>query len=460
MAVTQYIGARYVPLFADPLQWDNARTYEPLTIVQHQGNSYTSRQSVPIGIDITNESYWSQTGNYNAQIEQYRQEVQSFDARITKNASDITTANDSIAAETTRATAKETELQEGISDVRSTATTNKSDIASLETTVDKLSLTDINSNGEAVFIGDSMSKGTGVSNQTRRITSTICSMLNLVEHNYAVGNSGFVDMGDGGTNNFTNQVNTAANDLGDKCDDIKYVFIIGGYNDTNEPTATWTTENTNAANCLKLAAEKFPNAQLVVVPMLYRCYNFTDNALSLYDAIYRACVNNKLRLTFIPVAWSWTLGNPSFYASDNIHPSDYGSEMIASCIVTHLQGGSATFGRAQQSVFEYSPVSISDDDPMKITFQILGPYVTMKVNEFTVTQDISFPNNLKITDLPQAYCPDETIFVQCVDGNGNPAFSVSANRTGTLYFHVNEKTHGAGRYQGGTVTYLLAGHNE
>lgn len=76
--VRQYIGARYVPLFADPAEWDDKRTYEPLTIVIHQGNSYTSRQYVPAGIDITNNEYWALTGNYNAQIEQYHQEVQNL----------------------------------------------------------------------------------------------------------------------------------------------------------------------------------------------------------------------------------------------------------------------------------------------------------------------------------------------------------------------------------------------
>lgn len=42
-----------MPLFADPIDWDKTKTYEPLTIVYHQGNSYTSRQSVPAGVDIT-----------------------------------------------------------------------------------------------------------------------------------------------------------------------------------------------------------------------------------------------------------------------------------------------------------------------------------------------------------------------------------------------------------------------
>lgn len=75
--VRQYIGARYVPTFASPTEWDNARTYEPLTIVLHAGNSYTSRQYVPTGIDILNNDYWANTGNYNAQIEQYRKDSQN-----------------------------------------------------------------------------------------------------------------------------------------------------------------------------------------------------------------------------------------------------------------------------------------------------------------------------------------------------------------------------------------------
>lgn len=75
MSVTQYIGARYVPMFAEPIDWDIKKPYSPLTIVYHQGNSYTSKQSVPANTDINNSTYWALTGNYNAQIDQYRAEV-------------------------------------------------------------------------------------------------------------------------------------------------------------------------------------------------------------------------------------------------------------------------------------------------------------------------------------------------------------------------------------------------
>lgn len=82
MAVTQYIGSRYVPLFADPAEWSSTKEYEPLTIVLHEGSSYTSKQFVPVGIDITNTDFWARTGDYNAQVELYRRETQQAVAQI------------------------------------------------------------------------------------------------------------------------------------------------------------------------------------------------------------------------------------------------------------------------------------------------------------------------------------------------------------------------------------------
>ena len=76
MAVREYIGARYVPVFADPVTWNQTSAYEALTMVTWEGATYTSRQPVPAGVDINNTNYWIVTGNYNAQVENYRQEVQ------------------------------------------------------------------------------------------------------------------------------------------------------------------------------------------------------------------------------------------------------------------------------------------------------------------------------------------------------------------------------------------------
>ena len=113
---TQYIGSRYVPLFAEPAEWNSARTYEPLTIVMHDGNSYTSRQYVPVGVEISNESFWAETGNYNAQVEQYRQDVVRY-------ATQLNTVSAALNAEITRATTAENKLTEDLSTEITRATT-------------------------------------------------------------------------------------------------------------------------------------------------------------------------------------------------------------------------------------------------------------------------------------------------------------------------------------------------
>lgn len=82
----QYVGARYVPIFgragSDTVEWDDGAPYEPLTVVMHQGVSYVSRRYVPAGIQVTDTAYWVETYRFNAQVEQYRQEVLSFQGQI------------------------------------------------------------------------------------------------------------------------------------------------------------------------------------------------------------------------------------------------------------------------------------------------------------------------------------------------------------------------------------------
>lgn len=98
MAVTQYIGARYVPLFfTNPTDqsndWLSGVAYDPLTIVTYLNQSYTSKIPVPatVGNPADNPTYWILTGGYSAQVEQYRQEVEAYAQAASGNAADINT---------------------------------------------------------------------------------------------------------------------------------------------------------------------------------------------------------------------------------------------------------------------------------------------------------------------------------------------------------------------------------
>lgn len=77
---SMYIGARYVPIFADPVEWDDEREYEPLTIVVHDGNCYTSKCYVPKGAQLPpypegQTKYWVKTSDYNAQFADLKKTV-------------------------------------------------------------------------------------------------------------------------------------------------------------------------------------------------------------------------------------------------------------------------------------------------------------------------------------------------------------------------------------------------
>lgn len=77
---SMYIGARYVPIFADPVEWDDKREYEPLTIVVHDGNCYTSKCYVPKGAQLPpypegQTKYWVKTSDYNYQFADLKKTV-------------------------------------------------------------------------------------------------------------------------------------------------------------------------------------------------------------------------------------------------------------------------------------------------------------------------------------------------------------------------------------------------
>lgn len=90
----QYIGARYVPIIDG--EYNSEKVYEPLTIVTYNGSSYTSKKSVPAGTLPTNTEYWSLTGNYNAQVEEYRQDVENVEQHMIEIDSDVELLRNSV----------------------------------------------------------------------------------------------------------------------------------------------------------------------------------------------------------------------------------------------------------------------------------------------------------------------------------------------------------------------------
>lgn len=305
----RYVGARYVPLFADPLQWNSANTYEPLTIVVNEGNSYTSRTFVPVGIDIENKDYWALTGNYNAQIEQYREEVQQVANRVTKIEDQVDTIN--------------------------------TEIDDINSKLNKAAI---------VVIGDSWS---AAQNWQNALSSTYTFKT------YAVGGAGYVTTAYT-PKTFTSQFSTMLNDITSASlnpDTIKMIVVYGGVNDyrMNVSEQDVSTAMINLYNSYK------SQSSLKNVPIRFVFSNIGNPSIDIpSDGTATATTWNHFttwlntasllaKRTGVPVydkAHLWTTGYldmknfiPMIYNSDNLHPTQMGYNLIASYMRQIIEGG-------------------------------------------------------------------------------------------------------------------------
>lgn len=331
--VRQYVGARYVPVFADPLEWSDQTGYEPLTVVLHEGNSYTSRQSVPVGIDIGNTAYWAETGNYNAQIEAYRQEVRAYDGRITANAN-------AIAAETQ---ARESEVAEAMADIAAETQARINGDNALALRIDSLSKqTPVqNENGRnAVFIGDSFMAPT--TSYPQKLAYFTAQLMGWTMYNYAYGGSGWVDEA-GASMNFYHQIQKAAQQISIPVADVDYIVIGGGFNDWNDPTPlTYNQLYSAAVQTIKEARAQFPNAQIIAIPMMFRNYGVDTHMHDLYSAIVAGISASGVAVKVIKDAYMWQLG---FKNVDGVHPTVELYKIMAQHVASKVMGGDVKTSR-------------------------------------------------------------------------------------------------------------------
>lgn len=303
MAVREYVGARYVPLFADPIEWNDKRTYEPLTIVEHEGNSYTSRQFVPLGIDISNEDFWALTGNYNAQVEQYRQEVLAFDGRITKNTNDI---------------AK-----------------NTKDIAGVKSVVDNL---ESHVGTEFIVIGDSWSDTDPSTTTYIKWPITFQKYTRMNIHNYARNGASVVgstpDPGQSG--NFLGQVNKAIADTSFDHSRVELIVIMGGVNDYRSGRTFSDVGEAWSGHIASLTAA-FPNARIVSF-LNYQIFLSRDewNWTNLAKRIIRERSGCPVHSMI-----GWVSG--SQFIADKVHPNDAGYRQLCSNMIACCFGGNPVF---------------------------------------------------------------------------------------------------------------------
>lgn len=280
----QYVGARYVTKFFQGPDgtptWVVNVPYEALTIVTYLGNSYTSKVPVPaeIGNPSQNPTYWALTGNFNAQLEEYRQAVEKVE-------------NDIL------------ELTEKVNNIKKIK--------------------------GIVCIGDSFGQ------MTRSWMWNVSRILQPVNsYQSARGGVGFVQDQSGVT------LQTLAEELQKTIhnpDQIEYVFTLGGTNDCKPEYQNRFITAYN--NYLTACRELFPNATLITG---FNGTLYNNNAGRPYKKFVRSNMafrSQQVPKSAFVYGCEFNLVLKNFLLEDLVHPNENGSRVLGANMCSAVLGG-------------------------------------------------------------------------------------------------------------------------
>ena len=433
MGVTQYIGARYVPIFADPAEWNDTRTYEPLTIVLYQGNSFTSRQFVPTGIDINNTEYWMSTGVYNAQVEAYRQEVRQFDRRITANAEGIEALNDDLETfeGTTNAAIDTLNTDYGaFKEATNRAIENLDEEIANSKNLEGFALAnyEVFSDNSAWASGDTAN----VWDYFRDIFNEPETRFNV---NRAPVNTGWIKTNTAGQNARTYLISIAQEQTEEYRKSVQYVILnFGFYDIVNNQSGDYETEGRNVVN---VASNWYPNALIVVNPVSNNyCYGYNRNAQLNFYILNYGMVRSQVPIKIVPWYISFNVNQlaPShYYDTNSDNPSLLnagGTNSVAAMIKATLFGcenGYERMTRSNLGNFLNSSWFTASNAEFELDVETMT--VSLSSGKITAQQDITESNQIvgRMT-APTFTVNDDIILALCIQNTQNKTPRITMTR--------------------------------
>lgn len=492
MAVRQYVGARYVPKFADPIVWEEGKSYEALTIVTYNNDSYTSKVPTPatVGTPPNNEDYWALTGNFNGQVEEYRKVAEQASKDASSALEQITGAVDAVAQEVKDREAADTVLDEKITaeaSARQRADTALNEKISAEVTARQQSetvignylkteieerkstdetlqkqITELQGAGKFkkyILVGDSYAAGYTPS-------ATITSWTDLLQTMVGTNASAVIKQGGGGLSsdlsddyNLTTKINALTSD-----NEVVSVICCCGRNDANGQTyANIRTGITNFVNACKA---KFPNA------IVYIGFIGWDTCITEYTAgrsVNLAIANSAYEAggKYNVLNTSFILRDRALMSTDGKHPNADGQIALANGIYSCLLNGGTPCNNKP-----YGAITGTDSSGKTITlsevmssgvsfFEIsnatdLSVSYTGALNNVTITISTNPPRPNYVS--PSGYgktCIPVTAQVTC---SGGHYYLVPAKLTwlpqsdGSLKLNINFTVISSNNYPSETVT--------
>ena len=441
MAVTQYIGARYVPIiFQNPddnsNDWKAGIAYEPLTIVSYAGGSYTSKTAVPAGASnpVDAPEYWVAIGLYSGQtaintnsITQIRHALAAateagYVCTSPRNEGDLVWISGAL-YECTAAVAVDEAYTEGInitpvsdalttlinglqqassdiSDIGNDVGTLQTDMTAAQTDITNLEGLRTFQTRKVLCISDSYGLVPDVA------TSWIAYLkqyLNIPNANFwrsQENGSGFVGLN---VNTFQAQIQTVAGSMtaAEKAA-LTDLVIAGGINDATalKNGATIADMQTAIYTTLVYARTQFPNATIWLSMIGWRLNSDWHDYVRSIRNLYQQALRRTTNACYIDgVNW---LHRQALLDSTEYHPNGTASYCIAQSIASKLLGGDAYCDLAVNSSTGFiEPVINPSANVQTLTVQEPRQYYENGYAWFS-WRNITFQPANNITDLASA----------------------------------------------------------
>ena len=198
---------------------------------------------------------------------------------------------------------------------------NTQDISVINTTISNYQY----NSGYMVTFGDSYADSTTAQNTWPYWLHQYIPTLTL--KNYAVSGAGFnVD-----TRTFINQINNANTDSTLDKSKVKLAVLAGGRNDI----LNYNNAKTKIQECVNRMITIFPNAQILIVPMLYDDGYLPTESREKLAGLTRGAeliTNHTPNAETLKFAYIWLKGETDSVRSDGIHPNQLGAQTIAKYI--------------------------------------------------------------------------------------------------------------------------------
>ena len=181
-------------------------------------------------------------------------------------------------------------------------------------------------NGHLVTFGDSYGTNTDK-------TCEWPTVLNIrlgedsVLHNYCIAGAGYIAP----NTTFQSELNNAKSDTSYNHNEVGLVVIAGSRNTNDGYSGTLRAA---AVSLYEGVKREFPNARIIVVPMIWD-WTPVSNYWRYNSA---SCISaaREVGVEAVPWAWTWNLGNNTYFPTGNIHPNADGTNVIVSYMLDYI----------------------------------------------------------------------------------------------------------------------------